>query len=62
MDDKENKKKLKEEKKKMKEEKKKNRKKIDKMQVATKIIAALMAVFMVVGIGATFIYYIIRMF
>ena len=50
----------------MEEEKKKrkntNRKKIDKMQLATKIIAATMAIFMVVGIGATVIYYIIRMF
>ena len=58
-------KKSKEEKKLLKEEKKKmkkaNKKKVDKMRLATQIIAGLMAVFMIVGIAATCIYYFLRM-
>ena len=46
----------------MKEEKVKNKKKIDKMGVATKIIAGLMAFFMVGSVIAGFAYYLIRLF
>lgn len=46
----------------MKDEKVKNKKKIDKMGVATKIIAALMAFFMIGGVIASFVYYLLRMF
>ena len=49
----------------MKEEKKKvkieNKKKIDKMGIATKIIAALMAILMIGGMAASFVYYLLRM-
>lgn len=59
-------KKSKNEKKLEREEKKKikieNKKKIDKMTVATKIIAALMAIMMILAVGASFMYYLIRMF
>lgn len=43
-------------------EKKMEKKKIDKSRLATKIIAAVMAGLMVLGICFTFIYYLIRMF
>ena len=46
----------------MKEEKVKNKKKIDKMGVATKIIAGLMAFFMVGSVISCFVYYLIRLF
>ena len=48
----------------MKKEKKtknENKKKIDQMGIATKIIAALMAILMIGGIAASFIYYLLRM-
>lgn len=55
----------KEERKKLKEENKKikkaNKKKIDKMRLATQIIAGLMAILMVIGIGASFLYYFLKM-
>ena len=55
----------KEEKKKLKEENKKrkkaNKKKIDKMKLATQIIAALMAILMILGIAASFLYYFLKM-
>lgn len=55
----------KEEKKLLKEEKKKikraNKKKIDKMRLATQIIASLMAILMLIGIGASFLYYFFKM-
>lgn len=55
----------KEERKKLKEENKKikkaSKKKIDKMRLATKIIAALMAFLMILGIGASFLYYFLKM-
>lgn len=52
----------KEEKKLLKEEKKKtNKKKVDKMRLATQIIASLMAILMVIGIGASFLYYFLKM-
>ena len=38
------------------------KKKIDKGKIATRIIAAVMAILMVLGIGFTLIYYLIRMF
>ena len=38
------------------------KKRIDKGKIATKIIAAMMAILMVLGIGFTLIYYLIRMF
>ena len=41
--------------------KKANKKKIDKMRLATQIIAGLMAALMVIGIGASFFYYFLRM-
>ena len=47
---------------KMKEEKVKNKKKIDKMGVATKVIAGLMAFFMIGGVVASFVYYLLRVF
>ena len=47
---------------KMKEEKVKNKKKIDKMGVATKIIAGLMVFFMIGGVVASFVYYLLRVF
>lgn len=49
---------LKEEKKKMK---KANKKKVDKMRLATQIIASLMAILMLIGIGASFLYYFLKM-
>ena len=45
-----------------KEVKNVEKKKIDKMRIATKIIAGIMALLMILGIGASFIYYMIRMF
>lgn len=55
----------KEEKKRLKEENKKikkaTRRKLDKMQIATKIIAGIMAILMILGMAASFIYYLIRM-
>lgn len=39
-----------------------NKKSIDKMGIATKIIAALMAFFMIGGVIASLAYYLIRMF
>lgn len=56
--DKEEKKRLKEENKKIK---KATRRKLDKMQIATKIIAGIMAILMILGMAASFIYYLIRM-
>ncbi len=41
--------------------KKANKKKIDKMRLATQIIASLMAILMVIGIGASFLYYFLKM-
>ena len=55
----EDKKILKEEKKKVKKE---NKKKVDKTRIITKIIALLMVIFMVMGVAASFIYYMVRMF
>lgn len=58
-------KKDKEEKKLVREEtkriKKASKKRVDKMRLATQIIAALMAILMVIGIGASFMYYILKM-
>lgn len=56
--EKEEKKKLKQEK---KEEKKAKRRKMDKMELSKKIIASMMAIIMIVGMGTTFVYYILRM-
>ena len=39
-----------------------NKKKIDKMRIATKIIASIMAFLMIGGLAASFVYYLIRMF
>ena len=46
----------------MKKEKVKNesKKKIDKMQIATRIIAGLMAFLMIGGLAASFVYYLLR--
>ena len=38
------------------------KKRIDKGKLATRIIAAVMAILMILGIGFTLIYYLIRMF
>ena len=38
------------------------KKKIDKMGIATKIIAGLMAFFMIGGVLASLVYYLLRMF
>ncbi len=55
----------KEDKKRIKQEsikaKKENKKKIDKMRLATRIIAGLMAFLMILGIAASFLYYFLRM-
>lgn len=51
----------KEEKKKLKQEKKAKRRKMDKMELSKKIIASMMAIIMIVGMGTTFVYYILRM-
>lgn len=55
----------KEEKNLLKEEKKKikkaNKKRVDKMRLATQIIAGLMAGLMIIGIGASFLYYFLKM-
>ena len=51
----------KEEKKIAKQERKANKKKVDKMQLATRIIALIMALLMVIGIGASFLYYFLKM-
>lgn len=37
-----------------------NKKKIDKMQLATRIIAAIMAFLMIGGLAASFVYYLLR--
>lgn len=58
---KEEKKLSKEEKKIAKQERKANKKKVDKMQLATRIIALIMALLMVIGIGASFLYYFLKM-
>ena len=58
---KEEKKLSKEEKKIVKQERKANKKKVDKMQLATRIIALIMALLMVIGIGASFLYYFLKM-
>lgn len=58
---KEEKKLSKEEKKISKQERKANKKKVDKMQLATRIIALIMALLMVIGIGASFLYYFLKM-
>ena len=39
-----------------------NKRKIDKMGIATKIIAGIMAFFMIGGVVASFVYYLLRMF
>ena len=57
---KEEKKLSKEEKKIAKQERKANKKKVDKMQLATRIIALIMALLMVIGIGASFLYYFLK--
>ncbi len=44
-----------------KEMKKKNKKKIDKMRIATKIIASIMAMLMILGIAGSFLYYFLRL-
>lgn len=56
--DKEEKKRLKEENKKIK---KATRRKLDKMQIATKIIAGIMAILMILGMAGSLIYYLIIM-
>ena len=43
-------------------EKKTEKKKIDKGRIATRIIAGIMAILMILGICFTFIYYLIRTF
>ena len=48
----------KEEKKRIKKE---SKKKVDKMRLATQIISGLMAILMILGIGASFMYYILKM-
>ena len=58
---KEEKKLSKDEKKIAKQERKANKKKVDKMQLATRIIALIMALLMVIGIGASFLYYFLKM-
>ena len=58
---KEEKKLSKEEKKIAKQERKANKKKVDKMQLATRIIALIMALLMILGIGASFLYYFLKM-
>lgn len=40
---------------------KKEKKQVDKMRIATRVIAAIMAILMVVGIGASFLYYFLKM-
>ena len=57
---KEEKKLSKEEKKISKQERKANKKKVDKMQLATRIIALIMALLMILGIGASFLYYFLK--
>ena len=57
---KEEKKLSKEEKKIAKKERKANKKKVDKMQLATRIIALIMALLMILGIGASFLYYFLK--
>ena len=37
-----------------------NKKKVDKMQIVTRIIAGLMAFFMIGGLAASFVYYLLR--
>ena len=53
------------EKKRLKQEekmiKKATKKKLDKMQIATKIVASLMAIIMILAVGTTVIYYVLRM-
>lgn len=44
------------------ERNKTEKKKVDKMRIATRIIAGLMAILMIIGIGASFMYYILKMF
>lgn len=44
------------------ERNKTEKKKVDKMRIATRIIAGLMAILMILGIGASFMYYILKMF
>lgn len=51
---------MKEEKKIAKQERKANKKKVDKMQLATRIIALIMALLMILGIGASFLYYFLK--
>lgn len=41
--------------------KKESKRKIDKMRLATQIIAGLMAILMILGIGASFLYYFLKM-
>ena len=50
----------KEEKKIAKQERKANKKKVDKMQLVTRIIALIMAFLMILGIGASFLYYFLK--
>ena len=57
---KEEKKLSKEEKKISKQERKANKKKVDKMQLASRIIALIMALLMILGIGASFLYYFLK--
>ncbi len=40
---------------------KKEKRKVDKMRIITKVIAGLMAILMILGIGASFMYYILKM-
>ena len=57
---KEEKKLSKEEKKIAKQDRKANKKTVDKMQLATRIIALIMALLMILGIGASFLYYFLK--
>lgn len=41
--------------------KKVEKKKVDTMRLATQIIAGLMAILMILGIGASFMYYVLKM-
>ena len=41
--------------------KKESKRKVDKMRLATQIIAGLMAILMILGIGASFLYYFLKM-
>lgn len=41
--------------------KKESKKKIDKMKIVTRIIALSMVIFMVLGIGASVLYYVLKM-